>query len=163
MEILINRQAKIPGIESHGIKKKLKKVLEDLGCQDKELSILFADDERIAQLNVNYLGRRGPTNVLAFPLQDYSAGGNRFAGGEEDGTADGFTGMLGDVVISVDTALKEAGEVGESVPETVDRLLIHGLLHLLGYDHEQSTEEAAKMAKEEKRLLALIAEERKSG
>lgn len=71
--------------------------------------------------------------------------------------------MLGDVVISVDTALKEAGEVGESVPETVDRLLIHGLLHLLGYDHEQSTEEAAKMAKEEKRLLALIAEERKSG
>jgi rRNA maturation RNase YbeY len=158
MKIFISRQVEIPGLENHAIRKKLKKALEDLVCHDKELSILLTDDKHMAQLNRTYLGRPGPTNVLAFPLQDSSA--DR---GEEKAVADEFTGMLGDVVISVDTVLREAAEVGESVPETVDRLLIHGLLHLLGYEHEQSAAEAENMAKEEKRLLALIGEQRKSG
>jgi len=119
-----------------------------LGCHDKELSILFTDDPRMAQLNLRYLGRKGPTNVLAFPMADPDGPGNQ--------TATVETGMLGDVVVSVDTAQREADESGESLRETVDRLLIHGILHLLGHDHEASEAAASEMEKEEKRLMALI-------
>ena len=127
-------------------KRKLEKVLKDLACHDKELSILFTGDERIAELNNHYLHRRGPTNVLAFPMS-----------GEEPNMVD--SGMMGDVVISVDTALRESVEIGEPVTQTIDRLLIHGILHLLGYDHEKSAVEALQMEREEKRLLALMMEE----
>jgi probable rRNA maturation factor len=116
-----------------------------LGCHDRELSILFTSDDRIAELNDQYLGRTGPTNVLAFPMEDPR---------EEVPLSP----MLGDVVISLDTAAKESGELGESFEETVYRLLIHGILHLLGFDHER-TEDARRMEKEELRLRKLIEEE----
>ncbi len=64
--------------------------------------------------------------------------------------------LLGDVVISVDTAMAEATQLRELVEETVLRLLIHGILHLLGYDHERSPGEAARMTREQNRLLALL-------
>jgi rRNA maturation RNase YbeY len=66
------------------------------------------------------------------------------------------TSMLGDVVVSVDTALRESEEVQEAPERTVDRLLVHGLLHLLGYDHESSEAEAERMQREEERLLELM-------
>jgi rRNA maturation RNase YbeY len=96
----------------------------------------------MAQLNERYLGRKGPTNVMAFPM------------GGEDFVAE--TSMLGDVVVSVDTALRESEKLQEHPERTVDRLLIHGLLHLLGYDHEGSEAEAKRMRREEERLLDLI-------
>jgi rRNA maturation RNase YbeY len=64
--------------------------------------------------------------------------------------------MLGDVVISVDTAMAESKRIGESLDRTILRLLIHGTLHLLGFDHEKSPREAARMTREQNRLLALI-------
>ena len=103
-----------------------------MGCHDRELSILLTDDNGIAQLNDRYLGRKGPTNVLAFPM----------SGGEEP---DYGSGMLGDVVISVPTALRESKELGESLEYTIDRLLIHGVLHLLGFDHSESEGEADRV------------------
>lgn len=66
------------------------------------------------------------------------------------------TSLLGDVVISVDTAQREAEESGEPFEQTVDRLLIHGILHLLGHDHVDSEEQAILMEREEERLLALL-------
>jgi len=114
-----------------------------LACPERELSILFTDDKRIAELNNRYLGRKGPTNVLAFPM--------------EEGATSGFESpMLGDVVISVGAALRESEAFGEDLEHTIDRLLIHGLLHLLGYDHEKAGSEAEHMENEEKRLLSLI-------
>jgi len=68
MEIQITLQRKIPGLGSQTIKRKLKKLFADLGYHDGELSLLFTDDERIAELNRRYLQRKGPTNVLAFPM-----------------------------------------------------------------------------------------------
>jgi len=121
----------------------MKKVLEDLACHDKELSILFTDDDHMTELNRQYLGRKGSTNVLAFPMS-----GDPLPGGE--------SGMLGDIVVSVDTAVDESKRLAEPLEETIARLLIHGLLHLLNYDHERSYEEAHLMEKEQKRLLALI-------
>ena len=121
----------------------MKKVLEDLANHDGEVSILFTDDGHIAQLNRQYLGRDGPTNVLAFPM----------SGGEP---SDVESGMLGDIVVSVDTAMRESKELEEPLDETIHRLLIHGILHLLNYDHERSSEEAERMEEEEKRLLDMI-------
>lgn len=114
-----------------------------MACPEKELSILFTDDKRIADLNKRYLGRKGPTNVLAFPMQEVP-------------TSEFESPMLGDVVISVGAALRESEEFREDLEHTIDRLLIHGLLHLLGYDHEKSDSEAGRMENEEKRLISVI-------
>jgi len=124
---------------------KLTKVLKDLGCKDCELSVLLTGDRHIAELNQRYLKRKGPTNVLAFPM----------SGGPPPLVE---TNLLGDVVVSVERAVDESNESGESLEETLFRLLIHGILHLLGYDHEKSPEDATLMFKEEERLLALIKE-----
>lgn len=123
----------------------MRRVLSDLGCRDKELSILFTSDEHMAELNSRYRGKTGPTNVLAFPMQD----------GPDEGS---LTPMLGDVVISVDTAARESRELNEPVNDTIDRLLVHGILHLLGMDHEGSEEEARRMEEEELRLRARMKE-----
>ena len=104
------------------MKQNLMKLLDDLGCHDKELSILFTDDQRIAQLNDRYMGRKGPTNVLAFPMTD----------GIE---TEYVSAMMGDIVISGDAADRESKEFGETLEFTVNRLLIHGILHLMGFDH----------------------------
>ena len=122
----------------------MKKVLKDLDCDDRELSILFTNDEFIAELNRKYLNREGPTNVLAFPMS---------------GNDDIDSSILGDVVISVDTAIRESEECGEGLDETIYRLLIHGILHLQGYDHLDSREDEKKMQREEERLLRLILED----
>jgi rRNA maturation RNase YbeY len=146
MEVQITFQRKIPGLGSRTIKRKLRNLFEDLDFHEGELSLLFTDDKRIAELNQKYLKRQGPTNVIAFPM---------LAGSPPHLPS----GMLGDVVISVDTALSESRELGEPLQRTVDRLLIHGILHLLGYDHEGSSKQALQMRKEENRLMALMMEE----
>jgi rRNA maturation RNase YbeY len=145
MDIQITWQRRIPGLGSPKIRQRLKKVLNDLGCRDGELSILFTDDRQMATLNRTYRGRNGSTNVLAFPM--------------ENGITPNMTSrMLGDIVVSVDTALAQSQESGKSVEETIYQLLIHGLLHLLDYDHERSTADADRMEKEQARLLAMMLE-----
>jgi rRNA maturation RNase YbeY len=121
---------------------KLKRILKDLECHDGELSILITDDKHIAELNSRFLKRKGPTNVLAFSIRD-------------DDPTQPETLMLGDIVISLDAAMRDAKKAGESLTKMIDRLLIHGLLHLLGYDHERS-EEARKMEEEMERLLTMV-------
>jgi rRNA maturation RNase YbeY len=146
MEVQIKFQQKIPGLKSLTISRALKKVLKDLDCHDGELSVLLTDDQHMAHLNRRFLQREGPTNVLAFPMSD---------GDESD---DDF-GMLGDIVLSVDRAIHESKALEEPLEETVYRLLVHGLLHLLGFDHEKSPEEARRMQTEQDRLLRLMKEE----
>ncbi len=114
-----------------------------MGCHNRELSILFTDDKHIVNLNWRFLKREGPTNVLAFPM--------RYGDHTEPDTP-----MLGDIVISLDAAMRDAKGVGESFTKTIDRLLIHGLLHLLGYEHESSEEESRQMEEETERLLAMM-------
>lgn len=116
-----------------------------MGFHDGELSLLLTGDKHISELNRRYLGREGPTNVLAFPM--------------EEGEAVRFPLILGDVVVSLETALAESRGVQEPFERTVYRLIIHGILHLLGYDHERSAADARRMKREEKRLLSLVEEE----
>ena len=123
----------------------MKLALDALGYKKGELSILITDDERIRELNRKFLRHDRPTNVLAFPMQ-----------GED---IKGPYPVLGDIVISVDTAIKEAERYGIGLETYVVRLLIHGLLHLLGYDHERGKAEEEEMLKEEERILKIIYKE----
>jgi len=114
-----------------------------LECPEGELSILIVDDREIAELNEAYLRRPKPTNVLAFPMQQ-----GRF---KELNPS-----LLGDVVISVDTAAREAEGAGVSLETRFDQLLIHGILHLFGFDHEKTLESARAMEDKENELLGLL-------
>jgi probable rRNA maturation factor len=114
-----------------------------LDCPEGELSILVVDDPRIADLNQQYLNRTGPTNVIAFPMRE----------GEFSNISPG---LLGDVVISIDTAEKEGEIGGISTEERFIELLVHGILHLFGYDHENDEAEAIRMEEKSQALLRII-------
>ena len=145
MEIQISNRQKAHRLPpKHRILKKTQAVLSALDSHDAELSILITDDDAIAEMNLAYLGRTGPTNVMAFPMQ-------------EGDFAHISPGLLGDVVISADTALREARAMGVSLETRFTELLIHGILHLYGYDHERSKTEGKKMEAKTRELLALLA------
>ncbi len=110
---------------------------------DAELSVMITDDKEMAEYNEKYLGRKGPTNVMAFPMKE-----GQFPGINPH--------IIGDVLISADTALKESEAAGITFNRRMDELIIHGILHLLGYDHENSEEEARKMEEKAKKLLGLL-------
>jgi probable rRNA maturation factor len=118
-------------------------ILEAVGPRDGEVSIILVDDGRIAELNRRYLNRDGPTNVLAFPMQE---GEGRHI----------TPSLLGDVVVSLDTAEREARDAGITVAARLLALIIHGILHLLGHDHVGDRPRASMMEREERRLRALV-------
>jgi len=105
-----------------------------------ELSLVICGDETIAALNQQWLGRTGPTNVLSW------------AQGEGQGAGPAPR-LLGDVVVSAETAAREAAEHGLEPDEHLMRLIIHGILHLLGYEHEQGGEPARQMEELTEELL----------
>jgi len=123
------------------------RLLELLGREDSELSIMIVDDAHMRHLNREWRGKDRPTDVLSFPQLESDAG--PFADEEEI--------PLGDVVISIDTARVQAEAGGWMLQEELNRLLLHGVLHLLGYDHENGGEEERRMKAEEQRLADALA------
>ena len=105
---------------------------------NSELSLLLVSDPAIRELNCHYRHKDKSTNVLSFPMHD------------DRDIADGT--LLGDIVISVETAAREAKELKIPLRNRINWLLIHGLVHLLGYDHERSKSEAAEMEAREHEL-----------
>ena len=118
--------------------------LESLGLADSELSILLCDDDTIRALNREYRTKDKPTDVLAFPMQE----------GPGPATS---TELLGDVVISLPTATRQAKERDRPIIEEVTFLLAHGLLHLVGYDHATRRQEREMKARTEDLLDAVAA------
>lgn len=117
-----------------------------MGYPDAQLSILIVDDAQIAAFNQAYLNHAGPTNVISFPMQE--------------GPFSGITpGLLGDVVISADTAHREATDAGMAMADRFNQLLVHGILHLVGYDHVESEEAAATMDRKSNELMERISKE----
>lgn len=104
-----------------------------------EISILACDDTRISALNADFRGKARPTNVLSWPAEDLSPD---IAGDAPNAPSADFAGeiSLGDVALSYDTIAREAAENGVSFDNHVLHLIIHGLLHLLGYDHERDAD-----------------------
>lgn len=133
-------------------------VVEDRGVRgDAEVSLLFVDEDSIAALNEQFLGKAGPTDVLSFPIEDDPMGGGRSpdSGGTGPGTSPAPEPpmLLGDVVVCPAVARRQAIEHRVAADDELALLVVHGLLHLLGMDH-QDDEEAEQMERLERTLLA---------
>ena len=139
MGIYIKNQQKATGLDLKWLEKDLTKALLHLGLQSSELSVLFVNSRRMKILNARYRGIPRDTDVLSFPLRDK---------GPHYGQV-----ILGDIVISVPKALKQAKEFEVPFYDELMRLLVHGLLHLVGYDHEINSYQKKKMGKKERELL----------
>ena len=143
MEVLINNRQNRHVISPKKIQQTVQVILSALDFPDGEISILLVDDPQIAILNQKYLDRRGPTNVIAFAMRE-----GEFAHLTPH--------LLGDVVISMDTAIREAQDAGLNQTRRFNELLVHGILHLFGYDHEKSEKEARRMEEKSRELLEMI-------
>ncbi len=146
MAVWINNHQRRVALNTPLVKKQALRMMAYLGCSDSELSVVFVHDERMRSLNRTYRCKDRPTNVLAFPqCQTYE--------GEPP------TLLLGDVVIALPTAAREAHELRQTLEERVVFLLAHGLLHLLGYDHERSAAQRHRMERREQDVLSHLKEE----
>jgi probable rRNA maturation factor len=126
---------------------------------DAELSVLFVDEETIAGLNQRFLGKTGPTDVLAFPLDDDPDEPGRWpdagdpAPGREAPEPSDLPTLLGDVVICPAVAARNAPDHAGTYDDEIALLVVHGILHLLGMDHIEEAD-AEKMEARERELLA---------
>lgn len=123
-----------------------------------EMSLIFCDEEEISALNKAYMEKDGPTDVLSFPIDDdmVGAGRNPDNGGRGPGTPsesdDGIPALIGDVYICPKVVNGQCGENGKTYDEEMRLMVVHGTLHLLGYDHMED-EERAQMQAREKAIL----------
>jgi probable rRNA maturation factor len=124
------------------LRHRARRVLRAIGETRSELSVALVDDETIAQLNGQWRNKPRSTDVLSFSLV-------------EGDFSDHRGGLLGDVVISVETAAAQAASRHRGLDDEIARLLVHGVLHLVGHDHEED-EEAARMRAEERRVWRLL-------
>jgi len=139
MEILIKNQQKIAKIYRRRIREIIKNIIQYLKVDEKtEISILFTDDKFIKLLNKKYRGINKSTDVLTFNLEE---GDLIFP--EVDKNK-----LLGDIVVSVETAQRQANNLNHNLEKELAILLIHGLLHLIGYDHEEDRDNKIMQVKE---------------
>ncbi len=110
----------------------------------------MVNDAKMQKLNLEWRGKDRPTDVLSFPLEEGEDASSAIA--KQSGEAEAIE-CLGDIVLNMDAAARQAAELGFSLEEESIRLLVHGLAHLLGYDHEKSAEEATKMRALESKVL----------
>ena len=144
MKVLIKNEYLKIKVDTEEIKQQIAKVLSSLDSNEYEISILFIGDQGIRDLNHRFRGVDRSTDVLSFP--------QLFEGlPETSGTL-----ILGDVAISLETALRQIKIHGLSLEEELTLLLIHGILHLLGYDHEISDHEEERMRKKTRELFTII-------
>jgi probable rRNA maturation factor len=144
MKILINNEFPEIKVDARKIEQQIGKVLISLNCNEHEISILFIGDQGIRDLNQQFRDIDRPTDVLSFPQVL-----------EGDLEIPGAL-VLGDVAISLETARFQSEEHGLSFEEELTLLLIHGILHLLGYDHEISDKEEERMRSKTRKLFSLI-------
>jgi len=144
MKIQIDNRQKRIKIDKRRIRIEVNNLLKLMDCANKEISITFVDNETIQRINKQYLSKDRPTNVISFSLQEGEFGNINPE-------------ILGDVIISVDTAYQDAKKGNLSFDEEILFLIIHGLLHLLGYNHEKTSKvNSLKMKKKEKELFQLL-------
>lgn len=145
MKVYIKNHQRLIKVNRQRIKRQLRKALQLLGLHKAELSILFVNDKRMEKLNEHYRGVARTTDVLSFPqieTQNSKLKTQNF--------------ILGDIVINLHKAKRQAIEYNLSFYEELKRLLIHGLLHLINYDHEKSPHHKKKMKTKEKELIEAL-------
>lgn len=121
--------------------------LEDYKREDAEVSVLFTNDAFIAELNLQYRGIDSPTDVLSFALCE----------DEDDDVVEipGIPDILGDIIVSVETASRQAEGAGKPLLDEIALLIVHGTLHLLGYDHDTIEKEAVMWKRQDEALMAI--------
>jgi len=134
MPVAFRTSVRSARIDSRRLCRTAQRLLTAAGHSKSVLSISLVGDTAMRALNRKYRGKDRPTDVLSFPLGDE---------------------ILGDVVISVDSARRQAASYGASLIREIERLLIHGILHLLGHDHHRH-DERVRMEREERRLARAI-------
>ena len=136
-----NRQKRIL-LDLKKVRRATQRILTELGLLDADLSVVLVDDARIRDLNRQYLNRDKPTNILAFPMRE-----------GEFSTL--HPNLLGDLVISVETARRQSDRFGLDDMEMVILLMVHGVLHLIGYEHEGTKKGAREMSLKQKELFRI--------
>ncbi len=127
MKVLIEVNDILIQFDRERQKRFLESLLQAAGEDDAEISVTIVNDEHIRRLNHEYRGLDKPTDVLSFSQREGEAIGQHHA--------------LGDIVLSVETAQRQAEHLGHSLDDEIGELLFHGLIHLLGYDHDLETGE----------------------
>jgi probable rRNA maturation factor len=126
-----------------------------LGAAEVEVELTLCGDEEMTHLNFDHMGERGPTDVLAFPLHEWSRDrGHSHLADEETVLPPGGL-LLGDIVIDVDQAVRQATDGGWSPVQEIALLAVHGALHLVGHDHAEAEDEVAMRAAEHRVLSVL--------
>jgi probable rRNA maturation factor len=130
-----------------------------------ELSVLLVDEQAMADLHERWLGEPGPTDVLAFPMDELRPSNQAGARADRGNAAEPgpLPGLLGDVVLCPQVAAEQASQAGHAVRDELELLCTHGLLHLLGYDHADPGERAAMFGLQDKLLSEWRAECRSGG
>jgi len=146
MPVSVVARARARGVRAAAVRSDARRLLAALHETRAELTVSLVSDAEIQRLNRADRGMDRPTDVLAYALRE----GPRAPGDEW---------ALGDVVISVDTATRQARHRGVSTADEVRALLIHGLLHLLGFDHERSPAQARRMKARERQLHTVLAKD----
>ena len=141
MTICIHNRQRAVAIYTAAVKKHVLQIMAYLGCPEQELSVVFGSDRLLQELNRIYRHQDRPTNVLACPQSQTYVG-------------EPASPMLGDVIVSLPTAAREAHDLNQSLEERVVYLLLHGILHLLGYEHEGPAAQRRRMEALEQEVLA---------
>lgn len=161
--LIAARGGPFAGVSISTMRRRASKMLSHLGLVGVELSIALVDDARMTELNATYRRKNRPTDVLSFPMHELPARTRRRgARATEIGVSWPHQGPLGDVILSVDTARRQAAERHHSLLAELTMLLAHGLLHLLGYDHRTDAEEREMVGLTRDLQAAAVAHNRRS-
>ena len=145
MPIHIQNRRSAPRLTTPVLRTMLKTICDGVGHARSELSVTMTDDATIHDINKTWRHKDKPTDVLSFS--------------QLEGEGPQGTGMLGDVIVSYDTAARQAERFGHDLHVEIARLLVHGVLHCLGHDHVHGGAQARRMKREEQRLMALLLEQ----
>jgi len=144
MPVEITRRGAGKTVPSRGLRKIAQAILAVVGQADAELSLALIGNVEMQKLNAKFRGKDYPTDVLSFPMADILSPAGH---------------LLGDVIISVEKARQQAKERGRSRDEELVTLLIHGIVHLLGYDHERSAQDARAMKRLENKIYRKLCDQ----
>jgi probable rRNA maturation factor len=129
-EVAFSNRQDVP-VDEEALRRLATQTLVAEGAADSELSVSFVDEDEMADLHLRYMGEEGPTDVLSFPLDDVDEQGRR---------------IIGDVVVCPEYAARNNPDLDAEIR----LLLVHGILHLLGYDHEEDAQRAEMWARQER-------------
>jgi len=139
MTVMIKNSQKLLKMDTRSLRSVTEDLLISLGLQNRDLSILFVDNKKIKSLNIEFFGRDKSTNVISFSYMNGLS-----------------CEIFGDIIISLEKAREEAKDLAVPFYERVFALIIHGLLHILGFDHEKNRKESRKMRYRETKLMDYV-------